>query len=63
MSVDGYGMLALQGFKFVGDDQLIGGPWPCVHAAAELNTRCALLLQQPRLAVDDTPRGPRLFAQ
>ena len=27
----GYGKLALQGFKYVGDDQLIGGPVSC-HA-------------------------------
>ena len=24
----GYGNLALEGYKYVGDDQLIGGPWP-----------------------------------
>ena len=25
---DGYGQLALLGYKLVGADQLVGGPWP-----------------------------------
>ena len=50
----GYGTLATLGYKFVGQDQLIGGTWPgvsihCVHTALTIlacNSWCTFTCRQ-----------------